>query len=208
MKITWTEYKDIIANKETIQSSFLELSEKYIIRGSDGVFDLEVELYKNPSDTTDLDDFVDNYKEIFSKPVVTRAHTVLGSENKYDFRPRATKFVATKNVQTNHDFLIDQWLSFRGGFAYVKNSCFGDYAVGKIVDKDDVLGYGATPSSPIEVKMYVNKWYIMPNVVNNLTDVDATAPIPPGLYFRIEYHSCAEATVDAEMIVNFLSYEV
>ena len=61
MKVSWTILKDFFTTRY-VPLNYVEFESYYWLKADDINFSLECELDKNQSDTTDLDDFEDNYK--------------------------------------------------------------------------------------------------------------------------------------------------
>ncbi len=66
MKVQWSDLKSFV-NARTLSIQWVEFTDKYYLLAIDGGFQLECELLKSPSDTTDLNDFVNNFKALGNK---------------------------------------------------------------------------------------------------------------------------------------------
>ena len=66
MKVQWPDLKSFV-NARTLSIQWVEFTDKYYLWAIDGKLQFECELLKSPSDTTDLDDFVNNYKALGNK---------------------------------------------------------------------------------------------------------------------------------------------
>lgn len=60
-KLEWTDFKAFVAAK-LVSMQYLEDAKFYYIYAVDGAIQVSCQLDKNPSDNTDLNDFVNNYK--------------------------------------------------------------------------------------------------------------------------------------------------
>lgn len=60
-QVSWTIFKDFVDTKG-LSIQFIEFDSEYSLQAFDGFFSLECVLYKQPTDTTDLDNFETNYK--------------------------------------------------------------------------------------------------------------------------------------------------
>lgn len=68
MKVSWDSLKNFVTT-QSLYVQWVDLGQEYYIKASDGSFNLECSLDKNsPPDTTELDDFVNNYKAAGNKP--------------------------------------------------------------------------------------------------------------------------------------------
>lgn len=70
-KVEWAPFKSFVQAR-TLSIQFIELTDKYWMRANDGPFELECELLKSPSDTTDLLDFENNFKALGNKKLDPR----------------------------------------------------------------------------------------------------------------------------------------
>jgi len=61
MEISWTQFKTLI-DTNNLRYKYIERTSAYFITGTDGGFKVTCILFKNATDTTDLDDFEANYK--------------------------------------------------------------------------------------------------------------------------------------------------
>ena len=200
MKVDWDLFKTFVDTKE-ITVQFLETPSKYMLWAYDGPFHLSCELSRNPSDSTELDDFELAYKPAGNKPVVSKMAQVFAKDNT-NLSPRSCLFTAAANSITSEYKLIDTALCFRGGLLFASGSTIGDSIQVKIVDVDNILGYGAGTI----LATYLKEWLIFPNVVNELVDISISSSIMQGLYFKFEYTN-THATNNIQVIINLLSYE-
>ena len=83
-----------------------------------------------------------------------------------------------------------------GGTLITQNHNFGDYVVFQVVDKDNILGYGAG----IVIKEYVRRAYILND--GQYSSVDSIGgELPMGLYLRCKYTSTGVDDVNA--VINY-----
>ena len=66
MKVQWADLKTFV-NARALSIQWIEFTDKYYLLAIDGGFQMECELLKSPSDTTDLNDFINNYKALGNK---------------------------------------------------------------------------------------------------------------------------------------------
>lgn len=103
----------------------------------------------------------------------------------FDFLADGVRATATKNSSTIIDYkLIDANAYISGGLILSKNAEFGDYFKIEIIDKDNVLGYGAN----LVLQTYIRKWYIDPDHHTELEVPYAGKP-PLNTYLRLTYTS-------------------
>jgi hypothetical protein len=83
-----------------------------------------------------------------------------------------------------------------GGILRTNNAVFGDYCDMQVIDKDNVLGYGAN----VVLNQFVTKWYMRSDAQEQF---EKSLPYPSkllsGLYLRIVYHSIGSVDVDVAM---------
>lgn len=70
MKVNWGELKSFVDDRK-LSIQYVDVEGKYFLHAIDGPFSLTCELYKDPSDTTDILDFENNYKPLGNKPIIT-----------------------------------------------------------------------------------------------------------------------------------------
>ena len=68
IKLEWSDFKSFFIARSS-NPQYIETSEKYYIYASYGRIDVTCELSKDPSDVTDLNDWVNNYKTISNNVV-------------------------------------------------------------------------------------------------------------------------------------------
>lgn len=71
MKVSWTIFKGFVQSR-LLSIQWLDLTNKYWMKAFDGLFELECELLKDPSDTTELLDFENNFKALGNKKLDPR----------------------------------------------------------------------------------------------------------------------------------------
>lgn len=63
MKIEWSLFKQFVDSR-SLSVQWIDLDKKYFLKAYDGVFSIESEVDKYPTDTTELTDFETNYKPL------------------------------------------------------------------------------------------------------------------------------------------------
>lgn len=129
---------------------------------------------------------------------------VLGPDSLTLF-PFGDTWTAPHNETSIQDIPLPLTMTLRGGCFFSPNAAMGDYISLQIVDKDNVLGMGASPGNPLIVAEYIMKWCVMPGVPNEIEDVSISQALPQGLYIRVNYTSTSPS-VDPQIVMNFLSY--
>jgi len=116
----------------------------------------------------------------------------------YTFLGDATSGVATKNTTTDIDYkLLDNCMMYGAEMIY-RNAVDGDYVTLQIIDKDNILGYGAGTI----INEWVKKWYV-PSAENRwVVTSEMAGTIPAGLYVRLKYTSTGTES-DVPVKLNF-----
>jgi hypothetical protein len=203
MKVSWTKLKSFIDDR-ALSVQFVEFDNSYWLKGIDGGFELECDLLKSPTDTTDLDDFETNYKPLGNQSPKQQVTT------QYELNDKDLHIACMSgDVDTGTGIAISQivipgtpgstdgrWVA--GGEAFFDHADVKDRVIAiDVVDVDNLLGLGAGTV----VKTYHDEevaeenrgWYI------GVDQFDATGNagiieiepmgyygfIPAGLYLRI-----------------------
>jgi hypothetical protein len=116
----------------------------------------------------------------------------------YSFLGDCTSGTATKGTTTNIDYKIEGSYMLFGAEMLYTGAVEGDYVALQIVDKDNVLGYGAD----VVVNEWVKKWYVPFNSTYWKVTSDMTTTIPAGLYARVKYTSVG-STNDVSIKLNY-----
>lgn len=165
----------------------------------------------NDTDITEVNKAINTLKnnlpiEIDPNSVI-KTHGVLTGTT---FRARLKGFVnqtITKNTTTNIDWLIPQTVyqgvnkqSYMDGIEYyAKDAEVGDHLTFQVIDKDNVLGYGAN----FVADEFGSEWAAIPDTSNVIKLYKAK--LIPGLYIRIIYTSTG-TTNDIKLICNLFRH--
>ena len=102
----------------------------------------------------------------------------------------------TAGTTGNIDLVMTDDCFLTGGILRTKNSYFGDYANMQVVDKDNMLGYGAN----VVLNQFVTKWYMRSDAQEQFeTSLPYPSKVLGGLYLRIVYVSVGVVDVDVTM---------
>lgn len=118
---------------------------------------------------------------------------------------RGTGVTATMNTETTTDLdlAIYEDRVMTGGVVLTKGSTFGDYIRLQVVDKDNILGYGAGTV----LNEFVTNWYVTDDTQAQFPlECPYPAKIISGLYVRIKYTSTGTTAV--KLAVNFMLHKV
>ena len=125
------------------------------------------------------------------------------SKNDLNANFRGVKFDAAAGTTTTHDFKLDDDNLVDGASVFVLNAAIGDTLTLQVIDKDNVLGFGAN----VVLGQYVTEWFINPASASQgeFTSV-YPAKIFGGLYLRKIYSSVGE--VAPTVVVNYKLHKV
>jgi len=115
----------------------------------------------------------------------------------YTFLGDATSGIAVAGTTTDIDFKIDGSYMIFGVELIYDGAADGDYAAFQIVDKDNVVGYGAG----VVLNEWVKKWYIPSSEKRWKTVSDMATKLPAGLYARLKYTSVG--STDVPIKINY-----
>lgn len=116
----------------------------------------------------------------------------------YTFLGDSTSGVAAHGTTTDIDFKIaGSYMVFAVEVIY-SNAADGDYAAFQVVDKDNVLGYGAG----LVLAEWVKKWYVPSALSVWKTSSEMVTQLPPGLYARLRYTSVGTEN-DVPIKINY-----
>jgi hypothetical protein len=125
--------------------------------------------------------------------------TGLDTRNKFDYAEDAVLGTATKNTTTDVDYKVtDAQIYVQGGQILFQNAVWGDYITAQVVDKDNVLGYGAGTV----LNEYIAKRYIHPDLKKSELEVPYAGEVPQNCYLRIKYTSVGTST-DVDVAINY-----
>lgn len=154
-------------------------------------------------DEATLNSLVDAYVGIAPPSEIPKMIQILGSDSLV-LNPFGAKLTPAAGTTTNCDVVMPANMVLKGGVVFSQNSTIGDSISISVIDKDNILGFGATPESPIVLGVYVISWYIMPGIENKVEDISISQPMPQGLYLRVAYTSVGEEA--PVVLLNLISY--
>lgn len=209
IKVSWIDIKNYASLKDT-SIQYIDLGAKYLVFVSDGYIILATELYKDVSDTTDLTDFVTNYKPKANKKIGggdSQPFAIPSFRTKRD--AIASPITCAKNATTEILYTLTQELYTKGGCMIVKNPEFGDYVYAEVEDIDGVIPapYRAAlcEAWPV-VAIYILKEFVEVNgsslIVHRIDTHPLSAKITPGLYLSLHYVA-VNSGIDREVAINY-----
>lgn len=126
-------------------------------------------------------------------------NTVDMSSKVVNFNGQGVKGVVDANTTASIDLkmLDDNFIT--GGMLSVKDAAFGDTVTLQVIDKDNILGYGAN----VVLRQFITNWYIMSDTQLQLNlDLSYPAKVLSGLYLRAVYTSTSES-VSPVVVINY-----
>lgn len=113
----------------------------------------------------------------------------------YTFFGDSTSGLALHGQSTDIDYKIEGSYMIFGVEMIYSGAADGDFASFQIVDKDNVLGYGAGTV----LNEWVKKWYIPSAETRWKTTSEMVTKLPPGLYARLKYTSVGSTDVPVKI---------
>lgn len=111
----------------------------------------------------------------------------------------ATIGTAALNTTTPFDLKLDHDTLVLGAEVVVSNATLGDYLTFQVIDKDNVLGYGAN----FVAGEYVKKRGLAPIFYQSQIQCRFPAKPKAGLYLRTIYTSVGTVGNNPEVIINY-----
>lgn len=198
---SWTAFKDLCITKKNLNNQYVDNGRTYELYGPDAN-DLtwHTSILKTDPANADQTDFEDNHEANFNFAVGNRAYPFSTSD--FDFQGNGVLATATKTTTTDIDLVVPSpGMYVNGGEVYAKDAVIGDYIVCQVIDKDNVLGYGANTV----LKQWITKWYIIPDTKMELSTPYAGF-IPAGVYMRTKYTSIG-TTNDVTLLGNYFFHK-
>lgn len=104
--------------------------------------------------------------------------------DKADFRLQGISGTASANTTTNIDWKFPEERWINGGQLLCKGHIWGDTITVQLIDKDNVLGYGANTV----LNTFTENFAVSADVQQQiLITLESIALVPANVYFRIKY---------------------
>lgn len=200
MQVEWTVFKAALVAGHLALKAIM-VGDNYWLRAIDGAFAINCLIPTDPAHP-DTADYLENYAAQANLPLKSKVITEPADL-------ALTHYVASDiiEIDANSEAIIDIQLEqsddelqqiLYGGALHAQNPDFGDYVKFQIVDKDNILGYGAN----VVIKEYIKKAYL--NNLGTFEDYDdAGAYLPVGLYLRCIYKN-AKVSGTTKIKINYL----
>ncbi len=116
--------------------------------------------------------------------------------DKVRFRGVGISFTATAGTATSYDYLISEGRIIDGTQIILKDHAFGDHVAFKIVDVDNMFGYGAG----VVLETFGDTWYVASDKQDQgHIRMPYSAEIIAGLYIRVVYTSVGATNVGVKL---------
>lgn len=122
--------------------------------------------------------------------------------DKVKFRGVGISFTATAGTSTAYDYKILEGRLLDGTQIIVKNQAFGDSIDFKVVDVDNIIGYGAG----VVLDTFATGWFIAEDQNDQgQIRLPYSAEVIAGLYVRVIYYSVGATNVSVQ--VNLFAHK-
>jgi hypothetical protein len=198
-QVEWEEFKAFVsAHNLQEYIKYYEYADKYFLYAVDKYFYIRCVIRSNV-DSTEKTDFETNYKANCNKPIDTAFHL----PGKYKTAFEGFSGVGIKNTTTNIDYKITGNKRMAGLKVFLKNQQWGDTVALQLIDKDNILGYGAE----FVLREFASNWNIdTQNEAQNIEFTGYLSDILNGFYLRAIYTSVG-TTDDVLVKVNLYLHE-
>jgi hypothetical protein len=116
--------------------------------------------------------------------------------DKVKFRGVGIAFTGTSGVSTTYNYQVTEARLIDGVQILVKDHAFGDSIDFKVVDVDNVVGYGAG----VVLDTFATGWYVASDAQDQgQIRLPYSAEVIAGLYLRIIYNSVGATNVDVKI---------
>lgn len=199
---SWEQFKNIIEKKK-INIQYQEKENEYNIFISEGNIIWSYLLFKTTPVNSDQEDFENNYKNNANQPIIIKAsdstpyvRVTEKTVGKY-LQLYGLEITCPNNQTSNYDIKWTVDLEFVGARAVDEKNLKGNYANMQLIDKDNILGYGAG------FVLHEFGKNIPSALLYSGCNVETTtaATINKGLYIRIQYinNSDEDTTLNAAL---------
>jgi hypothetical protein len=201
----WLDFKNWINGTHgRLRHTWVDSSDHYMILALDGQLTRVVHLTKSSPPTSDQLDFESQYMNLAVIEPRTADGRLVITQGPYAHTEESARFVGFRyvcpaNSTTNHDELISQKIRLQGGQYWASTPTSGDTVTLSVVDKDNVLGYGA---GTILVE-YVKNLPLAPWEHHLEVSSPNAGTVPAGVYLRIAYTNTGNSDVDFGVIYRW-----
>lgn len=208
LNVNWAQFKAFVQlNGLSIQYFLTE--NKYILLADNEFFYLKTELSLSPTDETDLNDFLNNFKANGNKPIIPNSNPFALPLFRTKRNSTSDIEICAPNSTKEIKFLLTSELYTKGGCLIVEGAQFGDYVTAEVEDIDGVIpeAYRAAICEAWPtVSQYIVKEWVEVNssnyVVQRVDTMPLVAKLSSGLYMCLHYHATSAGS-DRKIAVNY-----
>ena len=190
MKVDWNQFKQVL-NAKSLSPQCIEKPNYYVLTMIDGPYELNCEIDKDPSDDSELVDFVTNY--------LSKCNGIVSQQSS----PFSAKKIGTKNL-----FKRVHGISAQATVGDVILEFINPYLLCKITGVE-VVGASNGDSCDFEVwygNVKLNQFgfnvFLAKDFYSHHSEYDSD--IPQGIKIKVIYHSVSEKMVGINLILNEL----
>jgi hypothetical protein len=198
----WATLKSFVQARG-LSIQYITTPDTYYLWAIDGTAEVysQISIVSPTPSGSDQADFETNFMPAGNSSPRGNVVQVLGKDSLV-LCPFGVSFNAPASQTTTYSYALTSAVYLRGGILFASPGTLGDQLTVQIVDVNNILGAGAN----YVVATYVNGWYVMPGIPNQIEDVSVSSEIPAGLYVNFLYTNVS-STQATQVIVNFLSYQ-
>lgn len=201
---------------QAIQNSAIVVALESVFVNGDDDLNIQMKAELSNGDETILDGLVSEHDgvSLVQETVIQKSVRLL-SDHQIMTNPRTLIFDGAGSHYKKIETDTGQF-ALRGGVLWVPSDGwdFGDTINVQILDRDNIIGLGATPENPFIISDYIEQsglghgeWGIFPNIANELIDEILSSSMPNGLYIHLNYIKADGATGVPKGILNLFTYE-
>lgn len=201
MKTTWTQFKNLI-DSVNLLPMMIEDDTVYELKVNHDGNSYDCRLFKD--DGNEVVDFETNYLIKCNQPLIRdelgrKTVTLAAIPYKDNLRLRYTGIEGTAiaGTTTAIEYKVPEDRRLNGSQLFLRNHVFGDYLTFKVIDKDNVLGYGYN----VILDIFATKFWVDPdNCGQGQYLCSYSALLIKDLYVVIEYTSVGQTNVDVKAV--------
>lgn len=208
MNTSWSIFKNFVSGR-SLSIQWIDLDDSYWLKAFDGPFTLECVL--NKSNTTETQDFEDNFKSNGNKSPTTKLKPFSDTDG-HKFRGKGFSGTATSGTTTNIQYKLTEERLLNGLELLIKNHVTGDKVHFEVVDVDYAYAgifYPATYNGTawsiaaptgVVLDRFAEDWNLSEDVKRQGPYLlSYPARIYANLYLRVVYVSTGEQNVDVRV---------
>lgn len=188
LKLKWPEFKAFV-DARSISIQYVEHADRYQMWAFDGPLGFFCRV-RNDGEHPDCVDFETNYKD-----VTTNRMGPFPPDTSYYLRGVGVSGTITAGQTQDIDYKLTEDRKFNKLSIILKDHAFGDKADLQVVDKDNILGYGAG----VVLSTFFSDFYFSADVQDQGTMIsEYPGTLLKDLYLRIKYYSTGGSNVQVK----------